>query len=198
MTIHNIQRFKKIFLARKRFPISFFFFFFLRGRETASSNRWWHLRFLHQWKSLSCYACRKCCLSTGTMNNEPYRTAVCTEVYCTALPWSLLHCIALYSYCIIMQLALYRFALWFVLYRIAVCTELYQLVEVLPYVHRNRSFIRDGSPGRSPRLSRSSWGPNYESGLKRQACLNLRATDNGPKMVTMDRHYTKVRVEPRA
>ena len=31
-----------------------------------------------------------------------------------------------------------------------------QLVEVLPYVHRNRRFIRDGSPGRPPRLSHSS------------------------------------------
>ena len=30
------------------------------------------------------------------------------------------------------------------------------VVEVLLYVHRNRGFIRDGSPGRSPRLSQSS------------------------------------------
>ena len=30
-------------------------------------------------------------------------------------------------------------------------------VEVLLYVHRNRRFIRDGSPGRPPRLSHSSW-----------------------------------------
>ena len=29
-------------------------------------------------------------------------------------------------------------------------------VEVLLYVHRNRSFIRDGSQGRPPRLSHSS------------------------------------------
>ena len=29
-------------------------------------------------------------------------------------------------------------------------------VEVLLYVHRNRRFIRDGSPGRPPRLSHSS------------------------------------------
>ena len=29
--------------------------------------------------------------------------------------------------------------------------------EVLLYVHRNRRFIRDGSPGRPHRLSRSSW-----------------------------------------
>ena len=41
-------------------------------------------------------------------------------------------------------------------------------------------------------------GLNYESGLKRQAGLNLKAIDNGPKMVTMDRDYTKVRAEPRA
>ena len=31
------------------------------------------------------------------------------------------------------------------------------LVEVLLYVHRNRRLIRDGSPGRPPRLSHSSW-----------------------------------------
>ena len=31
-----------------------------------------------------------------------------------------------------------------------------QLVEVLLYVHRSRRFIRDGSPGRPPRLSHSS------------------------------------------
>ena len=29
-------------------------------------------------------------------------------------------------------------------------------VEVLLHVHRNRRFIRDGSPGRPPRLSHSS------------------------------------------
>ena len=34
-------------------------------------------------------------------------------------------------------------------------------------------------------------GLNYESGLKRWAGLNLKAIDNGPKMVTMDRDYTK-------
>ena len=35
-------------------------------------------------------------------------------------------------------------------------------IEVLlyPYVHRNRSLIRDGSPGRPPRLSHSSWALN--------------------------------------
>ena len=43
-----------------------------------------------------------------------------------------------------------------------------------------------------------TWGLNYESGLKREAGLNLKAIDNGPKMVTMDRDYTKVRAEPRA
>ena len=31
------------------------------------------------------------------------------------------------------------------------------LVEMLLDVHRNRRFIRDGSPGRPPRLSHSSW-----------------------------------------
>ena len=30
------------------------------------------------------------------------------------------------------------------------------LVEVLLYVHRNRRFIRDGRPGRAPRLSHNS------------------------------------------
>ena len=32
-----------------------------------------------------------------------------------------------------------------------------EVVEELLYVHRNRRFIRDGSPGRPPRLSHSSW-----------------------------------------
>ena len=31
------------------------------------------------------------------------------------------------------------------------------LAEVLLYIHWNRRFIRDGSPGRPPRLSHSSW-----------------------------------------
>ena len=34
--------------------------------------------------------------------------------------------------------------------------EGFVVVEVLLYVHRNRRLIRDGSPGRPPRLSRSS------------------------------------------
>ena len=39
----------------------------------------------------------------------------------------------------------------------ACCVSLARLmVEVLLYVHRNRRFIRDGSPGRPPRLSHSS------------------------------------------
>ena len=33
-------------------------------------------------------------------------------------------------------------------------------VEVLPYVRRNRRFIRDGTPGRPPRLSHSSCALN--------------------------------------
>ena len=41
-------------------------------------------------------------------------------------------------------------------------------------------------------------GLNYESGLKQYAGLNLKAIDNGPKMVTMDRNYTKVWAEPQA
>ena len=35
-------------------------------------------------------------------------------------------------------------------------TMLIDDVEVLLYVHRNRTFVRDGSPGRPPRLSHSS------------------------------------------
>ena len=38
----------------------------------------------------------------------------------------------------------------------APCRKLLGVVEVLLYVHRNRRFIRDGSPGRPPRLSHSS------------------------------------------
>ena len=35
-------------------------------------------------------------------------------------------------------------------------------VEMLLYVHRNRRFMRDGSPGRPPRLSHnSSWALNF-------------------------------------
>ena len=41
---------------------------------------------------------------------------------------------------------------------VCVCLSLsLKLVEVLLYVHRNRRFIRDGSPRCSPRLSHSSW-----------------------------------------
>ena len=36
------------------------------------------------------------------------------------------------------------------------CSAGRMLVEMLLYVHGNRRFIRDGSPGRLPRLSRSS------------------------------------------
>ena len=36
---------------------------------------------------------------------------------------------------------------------------LFSFAEVLLYVHRNRSFIRNGSPGRPSRLSHSSWAP---------------------------------------
>ena len=37
-----------------------------------------------------------------------------------------------------------------------VCSESVEL-SVMLYVHGNRRFIRDGSPGRPPRLSQSSW-----------------------------------------
>ena len=40
-------------------------------------------------------------------------------------------------------------------------------------------------------LSARSRGLNYESVLKRLAGLNLKAIDNGPKMVTMDRATPK-------
>ena len=46
---------------------------------------------------------------------------------------------------------------------------LQEVVEVLLYVHRNRSLIRDGSPGRPPRLSYSSQvlssDKNYKNSL---------------------------------
>ena len=37
---------------------------------------------------------------------------------------------------------------------------------VLLYVHRNRRLIRDGSPGRSPRLSHSSWSLGIPPAVK--------------------------------
>ena len=45
-----------------------------------------------------------------------------------------------------------------IFHRVIILLFSYQiwLVEVLLYVHRNRSFIRDESPGRPPRLSHSS------------------------------------------
>ena len=49
------------------------------------------------------------------------------------------------------------------------------LVEVLLYVHRNRRFIRDGSPGRPPRLSHSSVLSSDEA----SACLLKCATRRG-------------------
>ena len=36
---------------------------------------------------------------------------------------------------------------------------------MLLYVHRNRRFIRDGSPGRPPRLSHNSWTSTETMGL---------------------------------
>ena len=36
-------------------------------------------------------------------------------------------------------------------------SQVYKFSSVLLYVHRNRRFIRDGSPWRSPQLSHSSW-----------------------------------------
>ena len=43
------------------------------------------------------------------------------------------------------------------------------IVEVLLYVHRNRRFIRDVSPGCSPRLSHSSWALSV-LGMKPKDC----------------------------
>ena len=38
------------------------------------------------------------------------------------------------------------------------------VVEVLLYVHRSRRFIRDGGPGRPPRLSHTSWArPGWDT-----------------------------------
>ena len=42
------------------------------------------------------------------------------------------------------------------LIEVRLMTELDWLLKVLLYVHRNRRFVRDGSPGRPPRLSHSS------------------------------------------
>ena len=47
-------------------------------------------------------------------------------------------------------------AVGLILFQISVLKTLHQ-TEVLLYVHRNRRLIRDGSPGRPPRLSHSSW-----------------------------------------
>ena len=88
MTIHNIQGY---FSARKRFPISKPFFFFYEGVKMPAATGGDIYDFYINESHYLCYACCKCCLSTGTMNNEPYRTAVCIEVYCTALPCIHLH-----------------------------------------------------------------------------------------------------------
>ena len=42
-------------------------------------------------------------------------------------------------------------------YRNAKPAYWFRPIEALLYVHRNRRLIRDGSPGRPPRLSHSSW-----------------------------------------
>ena len=46
------------------------------------------------------------------------------------------------------------------------------VVEVLLYVHRNRRLIRDGSPGRPPRLSHSSWNLPEQSHCIRK-CMRM-------------------------
>ena len=51
------------------------------------------------------------------------------------------------------------------------------VVEVVFYVHRNRRFIRDGSPGRPPRLSHSSWALKYLVFTRRQT--RVTAGDSG-------------------
>ena len=50
------------------------------------------------------------------------------------------------------------------------------LVEVLLYVHRNRRFIRDGSPGRPPRLSHSSRALLHDS--TEQRYINVFSTSS--------------------
>ena len=44
------------------------------------------------------------------------------------------------------------------------------VVEVLLYLHRNRRLIRDGSPGRTPRLSHSSWALAWMGGVLVTKC----------------------------
>ena len=52
------------------------------------------------------------------------------------------------------------------------------VVEVLLYVHRNRRLIRDGSPGRPPRLLHSSWavqgGLAHRQGHLMEDCATTR------------------------
>ena len=60
--------------------------------------------------------------------------------------------------------AVHNPVIWYIIIRFMLtvrgdsCEQIrdHNLVEVLLYVHRNRRLIRDGSPGRSPRLSHSS------------------------------------------
>ena len=50
-----------------------------------------------------------------------------------------------------------------------------QLVEMLLYVHTNSRFIRDGSPGRPPRLSHSSRAL-VSAAHDSTSCLSLRGS----------------------
>ena len=70
--------------------------------------------------------------------------------------------------------------------------------DLAPTVQKTEGKVDNGNISEMKHQRTVIRGLNYESGLKRQAGLNLKAIDNGPKMVTMDRDYTKVRAEPRA
>ena len=51
---------------------------------------------------------------------------------------------------------------WFICFSFF-SSEMRLVERVLLYVHRNRRLIRDGSPGRPPQLSHSSWALNVKS-----------------------------------
>ena len=51
------------------------------------------------------------------------------------------------------------------------------VVWVLLYVHRNRRFIREGSPGRPPRLSHSSWALKTASTFEEREKLKRNRTE---------------------
>ena len=63
-----------------------------------------------------------------------------------------------YSMATLLHFFIYTVRLVFIIYTYTRCLGLFvDEVEVSFYIHRNRRFIRDGSPERPPRLSHSSW-----------------------------------------